>query len=166
MQSMNSPHGGVRCCWWIGAELKDPPKFDGTTDTVDFVEQMEAQIEPEQWIAALDITLAETLARWWATHKSMLQSWEDTAESLHTRFLPTMGAPPGSASSSSADRALWFGGGLDPVTHVNSCEVFWAAQNFPSQQWVHKFVQTLEPLLMNWYLHAEMQQQTRNWLEL
>jgi hypothetical protein len=74
----------LRTCRWIGAELKDPSKVDGTIDTPEFVEQVVEQIIPEQRIAALDLTFAETPARWWATHKATLHSWEDTAEALNT----------------------------------------------------------------------------------
>ena len=74
----------LRTCRWIGAEFKDPSKFDGTIDTPEFVEQVVEQIIPEQRIAALDLTFAETPARWWATHKATLHSWEDTAEALNT----------------------------------------------------------------------------------
>ena len=46
----------LRTCRWIGAELKDPSKVDGTIDTPEFVEQVVEQIIPEQRIAALDLT--------------------------------------------------------------------------------------------------------------
>jgi hypothetical protein len=44
---------------------------------------------------------------------------------------------------------------------VRSCEEAWS--NIPQEQWVHKFVNTLDTTPINWYLQAEMCLITTDW---
>jgi hypothetical protein len=48
-----------------------------------------------------------------------------------------------------------------PKYHVRSCEESW--RNIPQEKWVHKFINTLDTTLINWYLQAELRFITANW---
>jgi hypothetical protein len=45
--------------------------------------------------------------------------------------------------------------------HVRSCEEAWSS--IPQEQWVHKFINTLDTTPINWYLQAELCLITANW---
>jgi hypothetical protein len=44
---------------------------------------------------------------------------------------------------------------------VKSCEESWS--NIPQEQWGHKFINTLDTTLINWYLQAELHLITVDW---
>jgi hypothetical protein len=44
---------------------------------------------------------------------------------------------------------------------VRSCEESWS--NVPQEQWVHKFINTLDTTPINWYLQAELCLITIDW---
>ena len=71
---------------WIGAELKDIPSFDGLVDVNDFLYQFEQQVPHEQRIAAMDLAVRTTLARWWYAHKENIASWDDLNRLMAIRF--------------------------------------------------------------------------------
>jgi hypothetical protein len=48
-----------------------------------------------------------------------------------------------------------------PKDHVRSCEEAWS--NIPKEQWVHKFINTLDTTPINWYLQAELCLVTTDW---
>jgi hypothetical protein len=48
-----------------------------------------------------------------------------------------------------------------PKDHVQSCEESWS--NIPQEQWVHKFINTLDTTPINWYLQAELRLITTDW---
>jgi hypothetical protein len=48
-----------------------------------------------------------------------------------------------------------------PKDHVQSCEEAW--RNIPQEQWVHKFINTLDTTPINWYLQAELCLITTDW---
>jgi hypothetical protein len=45
--------------------------------------------------------------------------------------------------------------------HVRGCEEAWS--NIPQEQWVHKFINTLDTTPINWYLQEELCLTTANW---
>jgi hypothetical protein len=45
--------------------------------------------------------------------------------------------------------------------HVQSCEEAWS--NIPQENWVHKFINTLDTTPINWYLQAELHLTTADW---
>jgi hypothetical protein len=45
--------------------------------------------------------------------------------------------------------------------HVRSCEEAW--RNIPKEQWVHKFINKLETMPINWYLQAKLCLTTSDW---
>jgi hypothetical protein len=48
-----------------------------------------------------------------------------------------------------------------PKDHVRRCEEAWS--NVPQEQWVHKFINTLDTTPINWYLQAELHLITTYW---
>jgi hypothetical protein len=48
-----------------------------------------------------------------------------------------------------------------PKYHVKSCEEAWS--NIPQEQWVHKFINTLDTTPINWYLQVELHLTTVDW---
>ena len=46
---------------------------------IEFLEEMENVLEHQRSLV-LDATLKGTLARWWATHKAAVESWEVVIE--------------------------------------------------------------------------------------
>jgi hypothetical protein len=71
---------------WIGTEVREPPTYGGTSEVHNFLASMEENITTEQRIFFLDLTLQDTAARWWATHKSLIMEWEDAKKSIQFRF--------------------------------------------------------------------------------
>ena len=54
---------------WIGIKIKDIPLFDGLADVNKFLQQFEQEIPHEQRMAAIDLAVRATPARWWHAHK-------------------------------------------------------------------------------------------------
>jgi hypothetical protein len=48
-----------------------------------------------------------------------------------------------------------------PKDHVRSCKEVW--RSIPQEQWVHKFINTLDTTPINWYLQAELCLITVDW---
>ena len=78
----------------------------------------------------LDLSLAETPTRWWATHKEELQDWEDTAVRLQACFWPdfrVMLTTDGSNTSIMLPQfeTMWMvvrrSGKLRPFQLINGC---------------------------------------------
>ena len=99
---------------WIGAEITEIPTFHGLTDLQDFFIQFEQQIPHEERIAAMDLAVRATPARWWYAHKENIASWDDIKISMAIRF--------------SVDREYVqqkYIGETDPRTHIQACEQSW-----------------------------------------
>jgi hypothetical protein len=47
---------------------------------------------------------------------------------------------------------------------VRACEEAW--RNIPQEQWVHKFINTLDTTPINWYLQAELGLTTSDWYNM
>jgi hypothetical protein len=45
--------------------------------------------------------------------------------------------------------------------HVQSCEEAWS--NIPQEKWLHKFINTLDTIPINWYLQAKLRLITTDW---
>jgi len=84
-------------------------------------------------VEVLDLVLAETLTRWWAVHKMMLQAWEDTTASLQTQFLPDIRVTSEGEGSDTALPLPSFDGSSDLWEHLDRCEVHWNAWAIPTQ---------------------------------
>jgi hypothetical protein len=48
--------------------------------------------------------------------------------------------------------------------HVRSCEEAWS--RIPQEQWVHKFINTLDTMPINWYLQAKLHLTTSDWYSM
>ena len=51
-----------------------------------------------------------------------------------------------------------------PKDHVRICEEAWS--NIPKEQWVHKFINTLDNFPINWYLQEELHHTTSDWYDM
>ena len=56
---------------------------------------------------------------------------------------------------------VWYTGRSFPKDHVRSCKEF--LRNIPQEQWVHKFINTLDMTPINWYLQVELWVITAEW---
>ena len=54
-----------------------------------------------------------------------------------------------------------FDGKTSPQEHL--AQFYEAWQHVPQEEWVHRFVHTLEPIAKNWYEEAELRQDTVSW---
>ena len=54
-----------------------------------------------------------------------------------------------------------FDGNSSPQEHLEKCYEAW--KYVPRNEWVHRFVHTLEPIAKNWYVEAELHQDTVSW---
>ena len=54
-----------------------------------------------------------------------------------------------------------FDGKTSPQEHLEQCYKVW--KHVPREEWVHRFIHTLEPIAKNWYAEAELHQDTISW---
>jgi hypothetical protein len=47
---------------------------------------MEEKVREDQRISVLDISFQNNPARWWATHKTALKTWDEEKQALKYRF--------------------------------------------------------------------------------
>jgi hypothetical protein len=99
---------------------------------------------------ALDEALKATLARWWGTHKKTIVEWVQCRTLLTVHFSDQA---EGCEVRYTCQRCT--------KDHVRSCEEAWS--NIPKEQWVHKFINTLDTTPINWYLQAELCFVTTDW---
>ena len=54
-----------------------------------------------------------------------------------------------------------FNGKTSPQGHLEQCFEAW--KHVPHEEWIHRFVHTLEPIAKHWYAEAELRQDTVSW---
>ena len=54
-----------------------------------------------------------------------------------------------------------FNGKTSPQEHLEQCYGSW--KHVPREEWVHRFVHTLEPVAKNWYAKVELRHGTVSW---
>ena len=54
-----------------------------------------------------------------------------------------------------------FNGNTSPQEHLKQCYEAW--KHVPCEEWVHRFVHTLEPVAKNWYAEVELRHGTISW---
>ena len=54
-----------------------------------------------------------------------------------------------------------FNGKTSPQEHLKQCYEAW--KRVPRDEWVHRFVHTLEPIAKNWYAEVKLHQGTVSW---
>ena len=52
-------------------------------------------------------------------------------------------------------------GESDPRSHIQTCEQNWS--NIPEDEWVHRFIHTLDTVPRNWYTETELRKGTPTW---
>ena len=57
-----------------------------------------------------------------------------------------------------------FNGKTSPQEHLEQCYEAW--KHVPCEEWVHRFVHTLEPKAKNWYAKVEIRHGTVSWVSL
>jgi hypothetical protein len=98
----------------------------------------------------MDEALKETPRRWWGTHKNKITEWVQCRTLMTTRF-----------SEQVEGCEVRYIGRSCLKDHVQSCKEAW--RNIPQEQCVHKFINTLDTNLINWYLQAELCLITVDW---
>jgi hypothetical protein len=98
----------------------------------------------------MDEALKETPTRWWGTHKNNIADWVQCRTLMTARF-----------SAQVEGCEVRYTGRNCPKDHVWNCEEAWS--NIPQEQWVHKFINTLDTMPINWYLQAELHLITMDW---
>ena len=99
---------------------------------------------------ALDEALKETPSRWWGTHKKNITEWVQCRTLMTMRF-----------SNQGEGCKFRYIGQSCPKDHVQSYEEAW--RKIPKEQWVHKFINTLDTMPINWYLEAKLHLNTADW---
>jgi hypothetical protein len=64
-----------RAVTWVGTEIREPPSFHGINNLEEFLTKYEEEVLENQRLLALDISLKETLAIWWGSHKETIWYW-------------------------------------------------------------------------------------------
>ena len=52
-------------------------------------------------------------------------------------------------------------GESDPRSHIQTCERNWS--DIPEDEWVHRFIHTLDTVPRNWYTETELRKGTTTW---
>ena len=52
-------------------------------------------------------------------------------------------------------------GQSDPKSHIQTCEQNWS--DIPEDEWVHRFIHTLDTIPRNWYTETELRKGTTTW---
>ena len=72
----------VRASIWVGAEVREHPIYDGTSELDNFLLSMEENIAEDQRILVLDLSLQDTPARWWTNNKAFFENWDDLKQAI------------------------------------------------------------------------------------
>jgi hypothetical protein len=135
---------------WIGTTVSNLPTFDGLNPLETFLLDFEASVPTQQRPLAMDEALKATLARWWGTHKSNIIVWVQCRTFMIAQF-----------SAQVKSYEVRYTGRRCPKDHVRSCEEAWS--DIPREQWVHRFINTLDMTPINWYLQGELCLVTADW---
>jgi hypothetical protein len=100
-------------------------------------------VPTQQILLAMDEAMKSTPARWWGAHKNNITNWVQCHTLMTARF-----------SEQVESCEVRYTGRSCPKYHVRSCEETWS--NIPQEQWVKKFINTLDTTPINWYLQAEL----------
>ena len=101
----------------------------------------------------LDSAFRATIARWWNGHKQHIHSWRNCQKFLRLRFVDQ----PREVQSR-------FNGKTNPQVHLEQCYEAWRC--VPREEWIHRFIHTLEPIAKNWYAEVELRHGTVSWVTL
>lgn len=106
-----------------------------------FLVEYEDQVEDHLRYNVLDIALATTPTRCWATQKVAVTTWDDVCLWMEVRF----GLDPQDIVTK-----YYFQGGLE--VHVETCITIWNQNQVIEDEWSHKFIHMLGPIPKMWYI--------------
>jgi hypothetical protein len=128
---------------WIGTIVSNLPTFDGMNTLESFLLEFEASVPTQQRSLEMDEALKATTIRWWGRHKINITDWTQCCTLMTTRFCAQLESCEVRYISRSYLK-----------DHVRSYEEAWS--DIPQEQWVHKFINTLDMTPINWYLQVEL----------
>lgn len=95
---------------------------------------MEENVGEDKRISVLDISFENTRARWWATHKATLRTWDEVKQALMYSFWNREQLE--SKMQTNLHILQLFSGESDPRIHIQQCVAWWQAVEIPSHFWV------------------------------
>ena len=101
-------------------------------------------------MSVIDLAVGATPARWWHAHKQHIMSWDDFKRLMAIMF-----------SNDKECLQKKYTGESDPRSHIHSCEQNWS--DIPEDEWVHRFIHTLDLVPRNWYTETEFRKGTITW---
>jgi len=122
---------------WVGTKVCELPLFDGLSDVEILFVELEIFVVEQKRILALDASLRDTPARWWAAHKNSIQDWSQCKRLIKIRFGETSEYVSGQYS-----------GKTNPREHIITCGYIW--NELPKEDWPHMFIHTLDNIPKNW----------------
>jgi hypothetical protein len=135
---------------WIDTTVSNLPTFDGLNSLEKFLSEFETSVPAQQSLLAMDKAMKATPAIWWGMHKGNITGWKQ----CRTLMTAWFSAQIGSCEVRYIGRSF-------PKDHVRSCEEAWS--DIPREQWVHRFINTLDTIPINWYLQVELRLITSDW---
>ena len=101
-------------------------------------------------MSVIDLVVRATPARWWQAHREHIASWDDFKRLTAIWF-----------SNDKECLQKKYIGESDPKSHIQSCEHNWS--DIPKDEWVHRFIHTLDQIPKNWYTETELRRGTTTW---
>ena len=98
----------------------------------------------------MDLAVQATPTRWWYAHKENIASWDDLKRLMAIRL---------SVNREYVQQR--YTGESDPRSHIQTCEQDWS--DIPEDEWVHRFIHTLDTVPWNWYTDTELHKGTTTW---
>ena len=123
---------------YLSAQPRELPTYVGLTDPGEFI----VQAPQSQRMQTLETALGATVAGQNDNNKTT-PSWEASQKFLRLSFINQV-----------QEARSNFIGQNSPREHLR--QIYTAWDNIPREEWVHKFVHTLEPLAQNRYMEAEL----------
>ena len=98
----------------------------------------------------MDLAVRATPARWWYSHKENIASWDDVKRLMAIRFSIDTDYVQQKYTRES-----------NPRSHIQACEQDWS--DILEDEWVHRFIHTLDTVPRNWYTEIELRKGTTTW---
>ena len=128
---------------WKGAKASALPTYEGLPKLASFLDEFEEKVTESQRLSALDYVLKATPARWWGTHKQSISKWRQCRRLMEIIFGEEISFPNQK-----------YIGLTYPRKHIEHCRRIW--QEHLQQEWVHRFINTLEMVPRIWYTLEEL----------
>jgi hypothetical protein len=135
---------------WIDTTISNLPTFYALNNLENLFVEFEDTVPIQQRLLALDKALKSTLERWQGTNKRNIANWIQCRTLMITRFLEQV---KGCEFRYTSQSFLKY--------HVRGCEEAWSCIH--QEQWVHKFINNLDIMTINWYVESELHLTTVDW---